>query len=150
MKKTLILTFFMLLMPFSAQSIEYKWENETGKEMALSALKGKPVILHFWASWCPPCRTEMPDLVKWIEHNPETTVIIVSLDSDKEDAMAFFAEKGIKLPLNMGRMRDTSSLGVRGLPSTFIIGEDSEIKKRYVGDIDWADEVASKEVLHWL
>ncbi len=150
MKKVLLLLMFTCLAPLLAQGLEYSWENDQEKEVSLAAFQGKPVILHFWASWCPPCRSEMPDLVKWIEQHPEVKVVMISLDNDKDDARKFFEKQGIKQPLNMGRMRDTSRLGVRGLPSTFIIGADGEVKKRYSGDLEWADAAVSQDVLHWL
>jgi len=149
MKKTMIVLIFMCLAPFLAHSVEYRWQNEAGKEMNISSHQGKAVALHFWASWCPPCRKEMPALVAWKKQHPDTTVIIVSLDSDRSGAESFFTKQSINTPLNMGNMRDASRLGVRGLPSTFIIGADGEVKKRHVGDINWADDASSREVLSW-
>lgn len=118
--------------------------------MNLITLKGESVVLHFWASWCPPCRSETPALVKWVEANPKVKVVMVSLDNDRDNAAVFFAEQDIKLPLNMGNMSDASRLGVRGLPSTFVIGADEEVKKRHIGDIQWSESDANSKVLSWL
>ena len=148
MKKLLVLISLVLLLPTLGQSVEYRWENEAGKEMNMSTLQGEPVVLHFWASWCPPCRSEMPALVKWVEANPKIKVVMVSLDNDRDNAAEFYVEQGIKTALNMGNMSDASRIGVRGLPSTFVIGADGEIKKRHIGDIEWGNSVAINELLH--
>lgn len=140
----------LLLAPCSAYSVEYNWQNAAGDEVKLSSMKGKPLILHFWASWCPPCRSEMPVLANWMKTHPEAKVVVVSLDRDREPAEEYFTEQSIKQPVNMGNMGAASRLGVRGLPTTIVIGADGEVKKRYIGDLDWSDEKVSQEMLHWL
>jgi len=150
MRYILIVLSVMLFAPLSAQSVEYQWMNEKGEEVKLASLQGKPVILHFWASWCPPCRTEMPAMDKWVKAHPDVNVVMISLDSNQAYAQEFYADKGIQAPLHMGAMRDTSRLGVRGLPSTIIINAQGEVTKRHMGDLDWMDEKISEQVLGWL
>jgi len=140
----------MLLMPMAAHSIEYQWANEKGGAVQLDSFKGKPVILHFWASWCPPCRSEMPAMARWVKAHPDVNVVMISLDSNQEYAAAFYAQKNIQQPLNMGNQRDTMALGVRGLPTTLVIDVDGNIKERHMGDLNWADERVSLMVLDWL
>lgn len=148
MKHVFILLGLMLL-PLSAQSVEYHWQNNAGQEIGLASLKGKPVLLHFWASWCPPCRTELPAMHTWMKTHSDIKVVVISLDSDQSDASAFYAAKDIQSPLNMGNMREASNLGIRGLPTTIIIGADGEVVHRHMGDLDWADEQVSQGVLQW-
>jgi len=150
MKKIILLIGLLLWLPMQAQSVEYRWQSETGEQVNLSSLQGKPLILHFWASWCPPCRGEMPALVKWVAEHPQATVVIVSLDSNKANAQAFFKQQNIKLPLNMGSMSGASALGLRGLPTTLIIDAKGDVTKRHVGDLDWGDQQTSQQVLRWL
>ncbi len=139
----------LLLLPFSAQSVEYHWQNKAGQEKGLDALKGKPVILHFWASWCPPCRTELPAMHAWMKAHSDVNVVVISLDSDQADAAAFYAEKDLHSPLNMGDMREASKLGIRGLPTTIILDAAGEVVQRHMGDLNWADEQVSQGVLQW-
>ena len=150
MRKILFLVMLMLFVPLSAQSVEYSWSNAKGESVSLEKIKGEPVILHFWASWCPPCRTEMPAMDAWMKANPDIQVVVISLDSNQEYAQEFYTDKGIQAPLNMGAMRDTSRLGVRGLPSTIIINAQGEITKRHMGDLDWADAKVNQMVRSWL
>jgi thiol-disulfide isomerase/thioredoxin len=150
MKYVFLVFGFLLLMPLSAQSVEYHWNNAAGEKVSLESMKGEPVVLHFWASWCPPCRTEMPEMSKWVQEHGDVNVVIISLDGDQEDAAEFYAAKGIQGPLNMGNMRETSRLGVRGLPTTVIIDGNGDVTKRHLGDIKWQDAEKSQEVLSWL
>jgi len=150
MRKMLFLLSMLLLVPISAHSVEYQWVNEQGEVVTLASLEGKPVILHFWASWCPPCRTEMPAMSKWVQAHPDVKVVMISLDYDQDGAVAFYKQKNIQQPLNMGNQRDTMALGVRGLPTTMVIDAMGNIKKRHMGDLNWADERVSLMVLGWL
>ena len=150
MKYMLILISLLWLAPASAHSVEYQWQNAKGEEVLLESLKGKSVLLHFWASWCPPCRKEMPAMSKWVKAHPDVQVVMISLDSNQAYAQEFYDDKKIQAPLNMGDMSATSRLGVRGLPTTVVIDAHGEIQKRYLGDIDWNDEQTSQMVLSWL
>ncbi|MDX8387518.1 MAG: TlpA disulfide reductase family protein [Ghiorsea sp.] len=132
---------------FSANAVEYSWENEKGDVVALSSLEGQPVMLHFWASWCGPCRSEMPALARWVGEHPEVKVVMLSLDNGREAAERFFAAHDINVPLNMGSMRDLSAVGVRGLPSTLLVDASGKITKRYLGDINWLNPQKSDEIL---
>jgi len=149
MKKMLFL-WVVLLLPLSAQSIEYQWQNEKGEDVQLSSFKGEPVILHFWASWCPPCRTEMPAMDAWVKAHSDVKVVMISLDYDLDGAQAFYQQKKITAPLHIATQRETLKLGVRGLPTTIIIDAKGNITKRHMGDLDWADKKVSQMVLGWL
>ncbi|MDX8384757.1 MAG: TlpA disulfide reductase family protein, partial [Ghiorsea sp.] len=130
MLKNLYVSLLLLIfLPFSALAADFQWQNEKNETVSLSSLQGEPLVLHFWASWCPPCRGEMPSLVQWVKEHPDVHVVMVSLDRDSEDAQAFFRQHDIKVPLNVGKMRDAFALGVRGLPATLIIDAEGEIKK---------------------
>ncbi|WP_038246995.1 TlpA family protein disulfide reductase [Ghiorsea bivora] len=150
MKYIWIILMMLLVAPVAAQSVEYQWRNVQGETVQLDSYKGKPVILHFWASWCPPCRSEMPEMNNWVQQHPDVKVVMISLDADQAGAAAFYAQKNIQQPLNMGNQRDTMALGVRGLPTTLVIDADGNIKERHMGDLNWADERVSLMVLDWL
>jgi len=77
-------------------------------------------------------------------------VIMVSMDSDSEDAQAFYQQHAIHGQVNMGDMRQAAALGVRGLPTTIIIDAKGDVSKRHTGDIHWNDASESAEVLRWL
>lgn len=111
----------------------------SGGEITLSNLKGKPVVINFWASWCPPCRDEAPILEKvWqLYRERGVTFIGVDIQDKEEDALAYIEEFGITYPngrdLN-GRI--TIDYGVGGIPVTFFIDRDGLIVSRWVGAIN--------------
>lgn len=108
-----------------------------GEMVESSDFDGKVVVLNFWATWCPPCRMEIPgfiDLQK--EYEEEGLVIIgVSLDEAGPDVVAEFSESmGINYPIVMADMRITGAYGgIRVLPTTYIIDREGNIRNTHVG-----------------
>jgi len=131
-------------------AVEYEWKDMSGAVKSLADYKGKPVVLHFWASWCPPCRSEMPTMEAWSKANSDVEMIIVSLDSDISDAAAFLKSKGLMFPALKGDMVKAGRLGVRGLPTTLVIGADSSILKTRIGALHWEDKADSDAILQAL
>jgi len=131
-------------------AVEYEWTDAAGSVKSLSDYKGKPVVLHFWASWCPPCRSEMPTMESWSKTNSDVEMVIVSLDRDIADATAFLESKGIGFPALQGDMIKAQRLGVRGLPTTLVIGADSTIIKTRIGALHWDEEADSNSILQAL
>ena len=78
---------------------DFELETLDGKKAKLSDYRGKKVILNFWASWCPPCREEMPEFQKIAENNPDIVVLGVNLQESKEAIEAFTNKLGIKFPI---------------------------------------------------
>ncbi len=128
-------------------AVEYEWKDGSGTTKSLADYKGKPVILHFWASWCPPCRSEMPEMQAWSKANKDVQIVIVSLDQDIEDAEAFLRSQGIDFPALRGDMAKAQGLGVRGLPTTLVIGGDSRIRKSHTGAVNWNNKIESEMIL---
>lgn len=110
----------------------------SGGNITLSSLKGKPVVLNFWASWCPPCREEAPTLEKvWrVYKDRDVTFIGVDIQDREADARAYIEEFGITYPNGPdigGKI--TIDYGVGGIPVTFFINRDGRIVSRWVGAI---------------
>ncbi|MDX8402812.1 MAG: TlpA disulfide reductase family protein [Mariprofundaceae bacterium] len=144
------LGFAFALLLFSASlsfAAEYEWKDASGAVKSLADYKGKPVVLHFWASWCPPCRSEMPKLEAWSEAHKDVELIVVTLDRNIADAAAFLESKDIGFPALQGDMMRAQKLGVRGLPTTLVIGPDSTVRKTRIGSVHWSNEVESGLIL---
>jgi thiol-disulfide isomerase/thioredoxin len=114
---------------------------------SLADLTGKPVVINFWATWCGPCRQEMPDLVALHEENPDLIVLAVNLQEDLAQVRPFAEEFAMTMPVildtdgNIGR-----AYGVRGLPATLFINSDRQIASRWDGMLTaelLADRVAT-------
>lgn len=120
--------------------------HEDGTDLTLAAFQGQHVVLNFWATWCAPCRKEMPHLSELQERfGDELEVVTVATGINQRPAMEnFFAEIGVdNLPLhtdnNSALARD---FGVVGLPVTLILDPDGFEIARLIGDADWTSENA--------
>lgn len=132
----------LMLMSPAAQASDISWQDSSGTTQSLADYRGKPVVLHFWASWCPPCRTEMPGLQAWIKANPDITFIPVTLDNDIDDAVAFLEAGGLSLPALRASTAEATRFGVRGLPTTVVINGDGTVVSRKTGAVAWEDTEA--------
>lgn len=94
---------------------------------------GRPLLLNLWASWCAPCREEMPDLSAFAEANPDVAVIGVAVRDRPEDARAFAAEIGVGYPLALSNSSFEESYPNFGLPVTYFIREDGVIREVHNG-----------------
>ncbi len=123
--------------------------DATDGEHALADYKGKWVVLNFWATWCAPCRREMPSLERLQAAMPEIAVVPVATGRNAvEGIQRFFDEAGVTtLPI----LRDPTSdlahaMGIMGLPVTVILNPEGQEVARLIGDAEW-DSDSAKAVL---
>jgi cytochrome c biogenesis protein CcmG/thiol:disulfide interchange protein DsbE len=111
-----------------------------GSVLRLEDLRGKVVLLNFWASWCPPCRAEARTLeAAWQKYRNEGVVFVgVNIQESEPDARAFLEEFGITYPNGIDRgSRLAIDYGVWGLPETFFIDREGRITYKHVGALGW-------------
>jgi len=124
-----------------------------GGNVSLEDFRGKIVFLNFWATWCVPCREEMPGMEKlWSAYGDHDFVIIaVAADKGSPDNVRRFANRlGISFPVLLdlkGSVRN--SYEVSALPTTYVIGADGKISGRIIGAIDW-DMAMFRELIDML
>lgn len=110
-----------------------------GAPQPLSQWKGKPLLVNFWAPWCPPCVKEMPELSALAEANAAKGIQVIGIGIDSPSNIAQFASKtSVSYPLYVAGMAGTDlarGLGnaAGGLPYTVLIGADGQVKKTYLG-----------------
>ena len=107
-----------------------------GGEASLAALKGKVVLVDFWATWCDPCREEIPELARLQNKlaGKGFTVLGVSMDEDLKGVAPFAKKMGINYPvILLGTERAPKGWVVPGLPTAYLVGRDGVPLKRYFG-----------------
>jgi cytochrome c biogenesis protein CcmG, thiol:disulfide interchange protein DsbE len=106
-------------------------------EGVLVGLRGTPVIVNIWASWCSPCRTETPLLERtWKTHGDEVTILGVGSKDVPSNLLAFMNEFGVSYPNvfdSSGEIR--ARLGLRGFPTTYVFGADGKLRTTIVGGL---------------
>ncbi len=107
--------------------------------VALSQLRGKPVVLNFWATWCPPCIEEMPSLVQLQKQmGDKVTILAVSEDADDGAYKQFIRDHNIDLLTVRDTQRKTNEVyGTFKFPETFIIDRNGKIVRKFIGATDW-------------
>ena len=121
-------------------NLNFTFKNIHGKSVTLSDYKGKVVLLDFWATWCPPCRKEIPGFVElYNTYKSRGLVVIgVSMDDteDTPDVKSFAAQYKIDYPILLGFGRDDDlkpAFGELPLPTSFVIARDGRICGRHDG-----------------
>ena len=115
---------------------DFTFENLEGNKVSLSDYRGKKVFLNFWASWCGPCRLEMPDIEKLHkELNPEEAVILaVNIGEDRSTVSKFLRDNNLTFATALDVFSASpSKYNLRGIPTTFIIDEEGYILSQYSG-----------------
>lgn len=111
-----------------------------GPDWRLADARGRPVLLNFWASWCEPCRNEMPALELFAEAMKDSGLVVVAINHRETDAAIarFVRTMSFDLPI----LRDVDgaasrAFGVRAFPTSVLIGRDGRAKISLIGEVDW-------------
>ncbi len=134
MKELVILMAAVIISGFLAYAAtkapDFKLTDTQGKQITLSGLKGKVVVLNFWATWCPPCKAEIPDFVKTYEKykNKGLVIISVAVNSKINDVKEFVKQYKITYPVAMSDNNIEQVYGgINAIPTTFIIDKQGNL-----------------------
>jgi peroxiredoxin len=144
------------LSPFGVEKLsgqkapDFTLKDINGKSMSLSSFKGKVVLLNFWATWCPPCRAEIPAMNKLNQllKNKGLVILAVSTDRSVDDVKDFLSS----VPVNFTVVTDEKLAVTRNLykvfmvPTTFLIDKRGIIVKKYFGERNWTEPEIIKEI----
>lgn len=120
-----------------------------GKDVTLSSLKGSVVLVNFWATWCPPCKEEIPSMIRLnqVMAGKAFRMLAISIDEGGKEAIGNFFKGSKELPVYLDTDAKISRLyGTTGVPETFIVDKQGIIRQKIVGGIDWS----SPEVISYL
>lgn len=122
---------------------EVHLETLDGAPVTLSQYRGKVVILHFWATWCPPCRLEMPSMEQLYRLFPEGELVMLAVNVEEDGAKTvpvFLQSNPHSFPILLDPgAKAQRTYGVFRFPESFIVGRDGRVVDKVVGAIDWVD-----------
>lgn len=114
----------------------FKATGVDSKPVELKAYRGKRVVLNFWATWCPPCRQEVPDLVDFYQRYRDKNVVVIGLavDDDPQEIKEFIRIMDVTYPMAISTDKINKKYGgILGLPITFFIDPEGRIVTQQVG-----------------
>lgn len=135
--------FLLVLMGLSgsvnAARTDFTLPDLNGKASSLSDFRGKWVVVNYWATWCPPCLTEIPELVNFHEDNQANNAVVLGVNFEEIDSTTlkqFVDDYFINYPVLRERPGRESVMGeIPGLPTTFLVSPQGEIVARQVGGV---------------
>ena len=130
-----------------AAPLDFVLKNADGADVSLADFKGKPILINFWATWCGPCKTEVPWFVEFADkyRAQGLTVIGVSVDDSPEDIKKFSAEYKVNYPMLVGLGRDDVAKAydaLMAIPVTWLIRADGTVHTKVTGihGKDWFEQ----------
>jgi thiol-disulfide isomerase/thioredoxin len=113
---------------------DFRLTTDDGRSFSLRDLQGRPVMINFWATWCGPCRLEMPEIVRFAEMTPELVVLAVNVGEDLAPVDRFAQEFAMALPVVLDQTGEVQDLyQVRAMPTTYFIDRDGVIRAVWAG-----------------
>jgi peroxiredoxin len=113
--------------------------QDADRKVTLHDLRGKIVVLNFWATWCPPCVEEMPSLVKMQSSLKDRVVVLaISVDEDERSYRTFLKKNNVDLLTVRDPQQKSNELyGTFKFPETYIIDRQGVVQRKFIGPVDW-------------
>lgn len=120
---------------------DFTLTNLKGETIKLSELRGKPVFLNFWATWCPPCRAEMPLIQNlYQEKGSQLQILTINIQEDPQTIEKFLRKNHYNFPVLLDKQGQVANqYWIKGIPTTFIIDQQGIIRAVWVGALEEKD-----------
>ncbi len=123
---------------------DFQLQDLEGNTITLSDLRGRPIMLNFWATWCPPCRDEMPLIQQiyeeWTGKPPSVVVLTIDMGESQATVERFMQSQGLSMPVLLDIKQDVAGkYNIAGIPTTFFIDADGVIQDKKIGAF-WSKE----------
>jgi thiol-disulfide isomerase/thioredoxin len=126
---------------------EFSLQDLDGGPLNLAEYRGKVVLLNFWATWCEPCRHEIPEFIQLQNSSRDVQILGISLDDSAKPVRSFYYEFKMNYPVAVGDAALAERYGgILGLPISFIIGCDGRVSSKHIGEVkipEITDEINS-------
>ena len=129
--------------PGGVMAPDFALMDTEGRRHRLSDYRGRPVIINFWTTWCPPCREEIPSMNRaWhILEQEDIAMMAINTGEDEDTIFVFNADYPADFPILMDLTGEViAQWPVKGLPTTYIVAPDGTIAFRAIGSREWDDE----------
>ncbi len=122
------------------RAVDFELEDLQGERVSLKSFQGRIVLLNFWATWCPPCRAEMPSLERLHQafRGRDFALLAVDLQEEKDQVQRFAAEYSLSFRVLLDSSGQVgSTYGVRSIPTTYLIDRRGFLLARFIGGREW-------------
>ncbi len=132
---------------------DFDLQDTNGKFWKLSDLKGQVVFVNFWATWCPPCREEMPSMSELNKAMPEDRFKMLTILSNDDPTLAlnFLGKVGADFPILLDPLsKIANAYGLTGVPETFIVDKKGILRQKYIGPRNWSSREAKQMIMTYI
>lgn len=118
---------------------DWNWRLESleGESIPFSSMKGEFILVNSWATWCPPCRAEMPSLEKLYENFGDRMSFVIVSNEEAQVVKEFIDKKGYTFPVYIAKSGSPSALSSKSIPATFLIDQKGRVVHQKAGAFDW-------------
>jgi thiol-disulfide isomerase/thioredoxin len=139
MKQFLLSLFLLVAIPTIAMAVDMPLTDVHGNKVNLNSYQGQWVVVNYWATWCPPCIVEMPELQDFHDDHSGKDAVVLGINTEligKQQLLEFLDDYFITYPVFVSEPIQQSELGeIPGLPTTFLVSPQGEVVARQVGPV---------------